>query len=170
VHAIEDKQEHGNLVAGKVLRSWDREALRAKLIPAITRTGQGVPEDRQMIALMLPIEAGHNRYLRAAARNTAAVGGKPYKFVVGQDAASQAVIDALTPANAMTRALAAATNVQDLVATARAGALAQATAHAPAVSVDAIDRLSKLADLHQRGVLTQEEFAVQKAAILSASM
>jgi hypothetical protein len=38
----------------------------------------------------------------------------------------------------------------------------------PAARADPIDRLSKLADLHDRGVLTDEEFEAQKAKILES--
>jgi hypothetical protein len=36
----------------------------------------------------------------------------------------------------------------------------------PVASADPIDKLNELADLHQRGVLTDEEFAAAKARIL----
>jgi hypothetical protein len=43
----------------------------------------------------------------------------------------------------------------------------QYAAPAPAApAVDPIEQLKQLADLHQQGVLTDEEFAVQKAKIL----
>jgi hypothetical protein len=102
VHAIEDKHSGGDLVAGKVLSSWDRDGLRARLALDILNVGQGVPDDRRVLILTLPIEGGHNRYLKAVARNTAAVGGKPYKFAVAKDAPSQGVIDALVKSSAST--------------------------------------------------------------------
>jgi hypothetical protein len=40
-------------------------------------------------------------------------------------------------------------------------------AAAPAPAVDPIEQLQKLATLHEQGVLTDEEFAVQKAKLLS---
>jgi hypothetical protein len=43
---------------------------------------------------------------------------------------------------------------------------APATPTAPAEQVDSIDQLQKLADLHAQGVLTDEEFAAQKAKLL----
>ncbi|MFO1208571.1 MAG: SHOCT domain-containing protein [Amaricoccus sp.] len=49
-----------------------------------------------------------------------------------------------------------------------AAAAPQAPATAPAaMSDDAIARLKQLADLHQAGVLTAEEFAEQKARLLA---
>lgn len=49
-----------------------------------------------------------------------------------------------------------------------AAAAPQAPAAAPAaMSDDAIARLKQLADLHQAGVLTAEEFAEQKARLLA---
>ena len=43
-----------------------------------------------------------------------------------------------------------------------------APAAAPQPVQDPIERLSELASLHERGVLTDEEFAVQKNRILNA--
>lgn len=57
----------------------------------------------------------------------------------------------------------------------RAGQAAQAAAAAPepqaapapgGLSNEAIEQLQKLADLHKAGILTDEEFAAQKARIL----
>lgn len=160
VHALEDKHDGGSLVAGKVLKSWDREGFLAKLSPAVMNSPQGVPDDRQVLTLFLPIEGGKNRYLKAAARNTAATAGMPHKFMVAKDAPSQGVIDALVSANAAPNIMIGGTNLQDLMA--QAGGQAAAAA-------DPVERLSKLADLHERGVLTDEEFTTQKANILGGS-
>jgi hypothetical protein len=51
------------------------------------------------------------------------------------------------------------TSLEDMMAR-----MAQAGGSAPAP--DPAERLGKLADLHDRGVLTDEEFAAQKAKIL----
>ena len=42
----------------------------------------------------------------------------------------------------------------------------QAGAGQPAIPADAIAQLKELADLKERGILTEEEFTVQKARIL----
>ena len=46
---------------------------------------------------------------------------------------------------------------------------APAAAAAPAPAADPIAQLKDLADLHTQGVLTDEEFAVQKAKILGST-
>jgi hypothetical protein len=169
VHAIEDKQDDGELVPGKVLRTWDRAGFRAKLSPTMANMGSGVTDDRQVLILMLPIEGGNNRYLKAAAANTAAIGGKPYKFMIAKDAASQGVIDALVQANAVPNVMIGGTNVQELLA--RAGGAFAPGPYAPTTYVpvpDPTERLSKLAALRDSGALTDDEFDCQKAKILSA--
>ncbi len=159
VYALEDKHDGGNLVAGKVLKSWKRDGFLAKRSPDVTKAAQGVPDDRQILILFLPIEGGQNRYLKAAARNTAATAGMPHKFMVARDAPSQGVIDALVSASAGPNIVIGGTSLQDL--------MSQAGGQAPAA--DPVERLGKLADLHERGVLTDEEFASQKAIILGGS-
>jgi hypothetical protein len=49
VYAIEDKEDGGKLVAGDVLRSWDREGFTAKAAgnPGMAAIS-GVPDDRQL--------------------------------------------------------------------------------------------------------------------------
>lgn len=159
VHAIEDKEDGGKLVAGKVLKSWDRDGFMVKRSPAGLNATMGVPDDRQMITLYLPIEGGKNKYLKAAAHNTAAAGspGMPHKVVVGHDAPSQAIIDTLVSANAVPNIMIGGQSLQDMVAQAAGNA-------APP---DPTERLSKLAELRDRGVLSDEEFAEQKAKILA---
>jgi hypothetical protein len=165
VYAIEDKHDHDTLVAGKVLKSWDRQGFLAKRSPQGLNAMSGVPDDRQMIILYLPIEGGKNRYLQAAARNTAAAGspGMPHKVVVGMDAPSQSLIDAIvaTGAAAAPNIMIGGQSLQEM--------MAQATGNAApaAAAPDPTERLSKLAELHDRGVLTDEEFSAQKAKILS---
>jgi hypothetical protein len=173
VYAIEDKHDDGNLVAGKVLKSWDRQGFLAKLSPQGMNAMNGVPDDRQMLVLYLPIEGGKNRYLQAAARNTSAAGspGMPHKVVVGTDAPSQGLIDTLvTAGSAVPNIMIGGQSLQDMMAQASGGAaaaMAQAAGAAAPAAVDPTERLGKLADLHERGVLTDEEFATQKAKILS---
>lgn len=47
------------------------------------------------------------------------------------------------------------------------GSAPTAPAVAGGMSADAVQRLQELAELHKQGVLTDEEFAAQKARILS---
>ncbi len=162
VHAIEDKHDGGKLVAGKVLKSWERQGFVAKLSPPQLNVSSGVPDDRQVLVLYLPIDGGKNRYLKAAARNTAAAGsaGMPHKFMIAHDDASQKVIDAVATAGAPgANIMIGGQSLQDMMA----------QAGGQAAAADPTERLSKLADLHERGVLTDEEFAAQKAKILSES-
>jgi hypothetical protein len=160
IHAIEDKQDGGRLVAGKVLQSWDRATFTAQRGNAqgMNRMS-GVPEDRQMLIIYLPLEGGKSKYMKAAAEMTAAAGGPgmPHKLVVATDDASNKVLDAVT-ANAP----AAGANIMiggqkldEMIGQAQAAA-------------DPADQLAKLADLRDRGVLTDDEFAAQKAKILDA--
>ncbi len=160
VHAIEDKHDGGKLVAGKVLKSWDRDGFLVKQSPGGLNAMSGVPDDRQIIILYLPIEGGKNKYLKAAAHNTAAAGspGMPHKLAIGKDAASQGIVDALVTAGAAPNIMIGGTNLQDMMAQA---------AGAAAAAADPTERLTKLADLHDRGVLSDDEFAAQKAKILA---
>jgi hypothetical protein len=158
VHALEDKHDGSSLVTGKVLKSWERKGFQARLGNALP--GLGVPDDRQVLTLFLPIEGGNNRYLKAAARNTAHTAGMPHRFMIAKDAPSQAVIDSLVSTNGVPNVMINGTSLQEMMA--RAGGNGSAAA-------DPMERLSKLADLHQRGVLTADEFATQKAKILSES-
>jgi hypothetical protein len=164
VHAVEAKEHRGTLVAGKELRSWDREGFQARVSAGMANMSSGVPEDRQVIILTLPIEGGNNRYLKAAAQNLAAIGGKPYKFAIPIDAASQGLIDAICKAGAGPTVMIGGTHLQDLLAQAGMPAGAPVAAAAP----DPTERLTQLAKLRDGGVLTEEEFSSQKAKILGA--
>ncbi len=162
VYALEDKHNGADLVAGKILKSWDRDGFTARRGAEQMNAMSGVPDDRQVLTLFLPIEGGKNRYLKAAARNTAAAGspGMPHKVMVAKDAPSQAVIDTLaTASSAVPNVMIGGQSMQDMMAQA-AGA---------AQAADPTEQLTKLADLHDRGVLTDEEFAAQKAKILGTS-
>jgi hypothetical protein len=160
VHALEDKHDGGKLVAGKVLKSWDRDGFLVKQSPPGLNATLGVPDDRQVIILYLPIEGGNNKYLKAAAHNTAAAGsaGMPHKVMIGKDAPSQGIIDALASSGIPPNIIIGGTNLQDMMAQAAGTAAAAA---------DPTERLTKLADLHDRGVLSDDEFAAQKAKILA---
>ena len=162
VHALEDKQDGGQLVAGKVLQSWDRATFTAKRgdAPGMNRIS-GVPEDRQMLIIYLPLEGGKSKYVQAAAEMTAAAGGPgmPHRMAVAKDDASEKVLDAVT-ANAP----AAGANV--MIGGQRLDEM-MAQAGAAQAAADPTEQLARLADLHDRGALTDEEFAAQKAKILS---
>jgi hypothetical protein len=158
VYAIEDKHDGGKLLGGKVLKTWDRDSFTAKLNPvAGLNVSSGVPDDRQILIIYLPLDGGKSRYMQAAARQTAAYGspGMPHRVAVAKDDASQKVIDAVT-ANAPAPGANIFIGGQSLP-----DLMAQSAAPA-----DPADQLTKLADLRDRGVLTDEEFAAQKAKIL----
>jgi Short C-terminal domain len=163
VHALEDKQDGGQLVAGKVLESWDRATFTAKRgdAPGMNRM-TGIPEDRQMLIIYLPLEGSKSKYMQAAAEMTAAAGGPgmPHKMAVARDDASEKVLDAIT-ANAP----AAGANV--VIGGQRLDEMMAQAAGAQAAA-DPTEQLARLADLHERGALTDEEFAAQKAKILGA--
>jgi hypothetical protein len=160
VHALEDVHDGGKLAPGKVLKSWDREGFQAKISPDMANAAQGIPADRQVLVLFLPLEGDKNKYLAAAQTNMAAAGspGMPQKFAIAKDAPSQGVIDAIVTAGGAGTVIVNGVNVTDMMAQASAGAAA----------VDPTAQLTRLADLHERGVLSDEEFASQKAKILGA--
>jgi hypothetical protein len=173
VYAIEDKQKGGELVAGKVLETWERDAFTAKLntLHGMDVT-TGLPDDRQLLIIYLSLEGSKSKYMQAAARQTAAYGspGMPTKFALAKDEASQKVIDAVTanaPAPGSNIIIGGQSLADMQAAAAQAAAGAQATAGAQAAS-DPTDKLTKLADLRDRGVLNDEEFAAQKAKILES--
>jgi hypothetical protein len=98
VYAIEDRLQDGRLVAGKVLRDWDRQGFIAKApaSAAITATG-GVPDDRQVLVLYVPMDGAKTRYMQAAASHVAAAGspGMPTKVMVARDDAGQKLLGAI---------------------------------------------------------------------------
>src|SRR5580692_1197563 len=100
IHALEDVHDGGKLTPGKVLKSWDRQGFQAKISPDMANAAQGIPADRQLLVLYLPIEGGNNKYLQAASTNIAAAGsaGMPQRCAIAKDAASQRVIDAIVTA------------------------------------------------------------------------
>jgi hypothetical protein len=159
IHALEDKHKDGQLYGGKVLKSWDREGFRATAGVAI-----GVPgDDRQQLTLYLPTGDSKNKYMKAAAAQMAKAGspGMPTRFLVANDAASQAVIDAIASREAQQATMANNPMAQ--------AALAQYGVQVPGGgAVDSTAQLEKLAQLHASGALTDEEFAAQKAKILGS--
>jgi hypothetical protein len=159
VHALEDGNDGGKLTAGKVVRSWDREGFQAKISPDMANAAQGIPADRQLLVLFLPIEGGKNKYLTAASANISAAGspGMPQKFAIAKDAASQGVIDAIVTTGGPSNVMINGVSVDQM--------MAQAAGQA-AASADPTAQLTRLADLHERGVLSDDEFAAQKTKIL----
>jgi putative oligomerization/nucleic acid binding protein len=155
VVALQDK-ENGS----KVLKSWDRSGFTAKLTAnAGAAMASGVPDDRQLMTIYLPIEGAKTKYMKAAANITAAAGaaGQPHRMMIGRDQASQAVIDRVT-ANAPAPGSNVIINGQPL--SAMMGQQAQPAAPDPAA------QLTQLAALRDQGVLTDEEFTAQKSRIL----
>jgi hypothetical protein len=98
VYAIEDKLQDGRLVAGRLLKAWDRRGFMAKApaSPAIAATG-GVPDDRQVLVLYVPMDGAKTRYMQAAASHVAAAGspGMPTKVMVARDDAGQKLLGAI---------------------------------------------------------------------------
>jgi hypothetical protein len=158
IHALEDEHDGGKLTAGKVLKSWDREGFQAKISPDMANAAQGIPADRQLLVLFLPLEGDKNKYLAAASANMAAAGsaGMPQKFAIAKDAASQGVIDAIVTAGGAANIMINGVSVDQMMAQAAGNAAADPTA-----------QLTRLADLHDRGVLSDDEFTSQKAKILA---
>ena len=166
VYAIEDKHDHGKLVAGKLLKEWDRDSFTAKRNELQgMNVSSGLPDDRQMLIIYLSLEGSKSKYMQAAARQTAAYGspGMPTKFGLAKDEASEKLIAAVT-ANAPApgaNIMVGGQSLADMQA-----AAAQAAAGAATAQADPADKLSRLADLRDRGVLSDKEFAAQKAKIL----
>jgi Short C-terminal domain len=168
VYAIEDKHDGGSLVPGKILMTWDRANFSAKratqpVMAAIT----GVPDDRQLMTIYIPLGGTKSKYMEAAARITEAAGspGQPHQIALAKDDASNRLIDAVVSTSPMAGAniMIGGQSVQEMMAQAQGAAAAAAVA-----KPDPADQLSKLADLHERGVLNDEEFAAQKAKILGS--
>jgi hypothetical protein len=161
IYVIEDKHDGGELAAGKVLQQWDREGFLAKsssIGGAVIAATSGVPDDRQVLIIYVPIEGAKSKYMKAAQQQMAAVSsavgastGMPRKLMLAKDAPSQALIDAIAQKGA------------PMVMVGRQVVGGQAAAADPAA------QLTQLAALRDRGVLTDEEFDAQKARILAAS-
>jgi hypothetical protein len=161
VYVIEDKQEGGKLVPGKVLNTFDRATFSARRAAhPVMSAISGVPEDRQVITIYLPLGKTKSKYMQAAARIQQAAGGpgQPHQMAFAKDDASNRLIDAIT-ANAP----APGSNIMI-----GGQSLADMTSQAGG-KPDPTEQLSKLADLHDRGVLSDDEFAAQKDKILSAT-
>ena len=167
VYAIEDKQDHGKLVPGKILKTWERDSFQAKRneLQGMNVT-MGLPDDRQMLIIYLSLEGSKSKYMQAAQRQMDAYGapGQPTKFALAKDDASNKLIDAVT-ANAPApgaNIMIGGQSLADMQAAAAQAAAAQT------VAADPTEKLTRLADLHDRGVLSDDEFAAQKAKILGS--
>jgi hypothetical protein len=169
VYAIEDKEDHGKLVPGKILQTWERGAFQAKRneLQGMNVT-MGIPDDRQMLIIYLSLEGNKSKYMQAAQRQMDAYGspGQPTRFALAKDEPSEKLIAAVT-ANAPAPGANIMIGGQSLADMQAAAAQAVAGASATA-QADPTEKLSRLADLHDRGVLSDDEFAAQKAKILEA--
>ena len=88
----------------------------------------------------------------------------PHKVAIAKDDASQRVIDAVaSKAPAGANIMIGGQSLPDM--------MAQMAGNPPgaAAAADPTEQLARLADLHDRGALTDDEFAAQKARILSGS-
>jgi hypothetical protein len=170
VYAIEDKHDHGNLVPGKVLMTWDRATFSAKRATApVMAAITGVPDDRQLLTIYIPLGATKSKYMEAAARISEAAGspGQPHQIAFAKDDASNRLIEAVAANGPMagSNIMVGGQSLSDMMAQAQGAAASAAAAAKP----DPAEQLSKLGDLHERGVLTDEEFAAQKQKILGGS-
>ena len=150
VYALEDKRTGGQLVPGNVLKAWDRGFRASRGTPQLERS-MGVPDDRQLLILFLPIEGDGNRYLSAAARNNPGA-GFPHKFMVGRDAASQRVMDELRP-----------TTPTVITGGKIMGGGAPPAPPQPSVA----QRLQELETLRASGVISDAEYTAKRGQIIS---
>jgi hypothetical protein len=160
VCAIEEKEKKGQLVPGKVLKSWDRATVSARMGDNTMAAVSGVPEDRQGITLYLPLDGSKSKYLAAAAQMQAqaGVGGQPTRFQIAKDDASNALAKELVgDSPAMPNVQIGGVPIQQM---------GQMPGQPAAGGGDSTAQLEKLAQLHASGALTDEEFAAQKAKII----
>jgi hypothetical protein len=165
VVAIEEKEKKGELKAGKVLKSWPREQIRASMSSSdVMGAVSGTPENRQLITLYLPLDGSQSKYLAAAANMQAAAGaaGQPTRFQIAKDEASNALAKELVGDNP------AVPNVQ--IGNMNLGQMAGGTQMPgqTAPAQDSTAQLERLAQLHASGALTDEEFAAEKAKIIGS--
>jgi hypothetical protein len=159
IHAIEEKEKGGQLVAGDIVKSWDREGFRATLGNDAISAVSGTPDDRQVLTLYIPLTDSKNKYLKASSDLAARAGsaGQPIRFMIARDEASNALAKEVvgdTPAMP---------NIQlGNVPVQMMGQMPGQAAPAP----DSTTQLEKLAQLHASGALNDEEFAAQKAKII----
>ena len=171
VVAIEEKEKKGELKAGKLLKSWPREEIRASMGGQVIEAVSGTPGDRQEITLYIPLDGSKSKYLAAAANMQAAAGvtGQPTRFQIAKDEASNALAKELVGDSP------AVPNVQiggvDMGQMAAMQQQAMAGMQMPGQAAPAQDstaQLEKLAQLHASGALTDAEFEAQKAKIIGS--
>jgi hypothetical protein len=168
VHALEEKEKRGKLVAGKVLKSWNREGFRASVGTEAIQAVSGAPEDRRVLTLYLPLDDSKNKYLQASAEMMAAAGsaGMPTRFMIAKDEASDGIVKELVgDSPAMPNIQVGGVPVQ-MPPQMAPGQMPPQMAPAPAT--DSTAQLERLAQLHASGALTDEEFAAQKAKIIGS--
>ena len=158
VAALEEKDKKGELVPGKVVKSWPREGFRASMGIAAMNAVTAMDDDHQLITLYLPLDDSKNRYLKAAANIQAAAGstGQPTNFMIAKDESAQAVAEELVGSTP------AIPNIQ-------IGGMGVGGMGMPGQAAgtgDSTAQLEKLASLHASGALTDAEFAAQKAKII----
>ncbi|ORW69069.1 hypothetical protein AWC23_20175 [Mycobacterium saskatchewanense] len=163
VHVIEDKRSHRDLVAGRVLRSWDRADFKARTVTPEWNVSRGVPDDRQLLVLWVPIEASSNPYLQAGVRAAAEAGqpGLPTDFMVAKDAPSQRLIDALDAAGHV--------RVVDVLGDAEEAQDPEDAADPSDVSSprpSTTERLQELETLRATGVVSEAEYARKREQII----
>ncbi|HEY1237921.1 MAG TPA: SHOCT domain-containing protein [Solirubrobacterales bacterium] len=166
--AIEEKEKKGELKPGKVLKSWDRQEVRAAMGNDVIGAVSGTPDDRQLITLYLPLDGSKSKYLAAAAEMQAKAGvtGQPTRFQIAKDEPSNALAKELIGDNpAVPNVQVGNMNLGQMAGMQAAGMQMPGQAPAPA---DSTAQLEKLAQLHASGALTDEEFAAQKAKIIGS--
>jgi hypothetical protein len=168
VHAIEEKQQGVDLVPGRVLKSWDRAGFQARRGNDRANAYRGVPADRQVLILFLPVE-GRGRMMQAASRNAAAAGspGFPHQMMVAKDAPSQRLIDALgaTGGGAGPNIVLGGKHLQDIIAEQEAAAQPSAALAPPRPPV--AQRLQELETLRTTGVISDAEYTLKREQIIS---
>jgi putative oligomerization/nucleic acid binding protein len=164
VVAIEEKEKKGKLVDGKVLKTWPRAEISARMDQGVMEAVSGTPGDRQLITLYIPLDGSQSKYLAAAAKMQAAAGatGQPTRMQICKDEPSNALAKELVgDAPAMPNVQIGGVDMAQMAAM-------QQQAAGGAGATDSTAQLEKLAQLHASGALTDEEFEAQKSKIIGS--
>jgi hypothetical protein len=189
IHALEDKQHRNELVAGRVIKSWDRAGFRAHTGNNAMAALGHVPDDRQTLMLFLPIDGDSGRVAQAIAQQRAAAGQRipshPYTFFIGKDGPSRRLIAALgaQPLNAPgagprisisenanirispgANITVGGQRLQDLFAQSQTPA---AAAPLPPPRPSTAQRLQELETLRATGAISDDEHAQKRAQIIA---